>query len=490
MSPATLAFASAAEIARRVAGGDVSARAVAEAFLGRIAELDPRLNAFITVLGDAALEDAGRVDAARRAGAPPGALAGVPIAVKDLVDVADAPTTAGGHPRFCGHPRTDAPLVARLRAAGAVIVGKTNLHEFAYGVTNVNRHHGATRNPWDLERIPGGSSGGSAAAVAAGLCAAAVGTDTGGSIRIPAALCGVVGLKPTLGAVPLEGVFPLGPSLDHAGPIARSVGDAALVFRVMAGAASATRALEPEGAQGAGRPLEGVRVGVPRASFWDSLADDVRDATDQALAVLQSAGATVRDVELPWAAYAGGVLAIILAVEAASLHEAGLRHHPEAFGDEVRVRLDRGFFVPGAALLHAQRARILITRSFDLACESVEVLALPTTSIAATTIAEAERAASGTATSLSLPLTRLTNPFNLTGLPAISVPCGFAGGRLPVGLQIVGRRGDEAAVLRVAAAYESATEWHRLRPPLAEAATSHAPGAGPREAVAPPESAA
>ena len=235
MSSVPLTFAGVAEIARRVAAGEVSARAVAEAFIARIAALDPAINSFITVLGDRALDQAARLDAARGTGTPAGLLAGVPIAVKDLVDVAGVPSTGGGHPRFARTPREDAPLVARIRAAGGIIVGKTNLHEFAYGVTNVNRHHGATRNPWALDGIPGGSSGGSAAAVAAGLCAAAVGTDTGGSIRIPAALCGVVGLKPTLGAVPLEGVFPLGWSLDHAGPITRGVADAALLYAVMAG---------------------------------------------------------------------------------------------------------------------------------------------------------------------------------------------------------------------------------------------------------------
>jgi aspartyl-tRNA(Asn)/glutamyl-tRNA(Gln) amidotransferase subunit A len=459
-----LAFAGAAEIARRVASGELSARAVTEAFLARIAGLDRRVNAFITVLADRALEEAGRLDQARRAGAPAGLLAGVPIAIKDLVDVAGAPTTAGGHPRFSRHPRADAPLVARIRAAGGIVVGKTNLHEFAYGVTNVNRHHGATRNPWDLERIPGGSSGGSAAAVAAGMCAAAVGTDTGGSVRIPAALCGVVGLKPTIGAVPLEGVFPLGWSLDHAGPIAGSVADAALLHGVMADRPHAP--MRPAGS----RTLAGTRIGVPRSAFWEELASEARAPAEAALEVLRGLGASVREIELPWAARCGAASALILAVEAVSVHAQGLRTHPEAFGDEVRRRLERGFFVPGVALLRAQRARALLTRTFEAAFESVDVLVTPTTPAAAATVQDAERAASGQAASFSLSLTRLTNPFNLTGQPALSVPCGFAAGRLPVGLQIIGRRGDEEGVLAVGAAYEAATEWHRLHPPAAMAA--------------------
>jgi Asp-tRNA(Asn)/Glu-tRNA(Gln) amidotransferase A subunit family amidase len=469
MSAGGLAFAGAAEIARDVASGAVSARAVTETFIARIARHDGAINSFITVLADRALEQADRLDAAHRGGAPAGPLAGVPIAVKDLVDVAGAPTTAGGHPRFTRQPEADAPLVTRIRAAGGIIVGKTNLHEFAYGVTNVNRHHGATHNPWALDRIPGGSSGGSAAAVAAGLCAAAVGTDTGGSIRIPAALCGVVGFKPTLGTVPLEGAFPLGWSLDHVGPIARSVADAALLFAIMAGVPHPGPRGEERGGggrAGAGR-LTGTRVGVPRAYFWDELADDVRAPALQALEVLRALGASVHEIELPWAAHAGAASALILAVEAMSVHARGLRRHPEAFGDEVRVRLDRGFFVPGAALLRAQRARALLTRSFEAAFAAVDVLVTPATPVAAATIAEAERAAAGKATSLSLSLTRLTNPFNLTGQPACSVPCGLTPGRLPVGLQIIGRRGDEPGALRVAAAFEAATEWHRLRPPLA-----------------------
>ena len=467
MSPGELTFASAAEIARQVSTGDVSAREVAETFIARIAALDRSINCFITVLADQALEQAARLDAARRAGTPPGPLAGVPVAIKDLIDVAGAPTTGGGHPRFSHRPREDAPLVARIRAAGGIVVGKTNLHEFAYGVTNVNRHHGATRNPWALERIPGGSSGGSAAAVAAGLCVAAVGTDTGGSVRIPAALCGVVGLKPTLGAVPLQGVFPLAWSFDHAGPITRNVADAALLFRVMAGHPHAGAVSDDQGARAAadGGALAGIRVGVPRPFFWEELADEVRKPAEQALDVLRSLGASVRDVEIPWAAHAGAASTLILAVEAMTVHAAGLRDHPEAFGDEVRVRLDRGCFVSGVALLRAQRAHAFLTRTFEAAFEAVDVLVMPTTLASAATIADAERAAAGETASMSLSLTRLTNPFNVSGQPAISVPCGLTAGRLPVGLQIVGRRGDETRILQVASAYEAATEWHRMRPP-------------------------
>lgn len=460
-----LAFTPAAAIAAMVASGEVSAREVTEVFLARIAELDGRLGSFIMVAREHALAEAERVGHARRAGAV-GPLAGVPIAIKDLIDVAGIPTTAGAHRLFHTHPARDAILVGRLRAAGAVLIGKTNLHEWAYGVTNVNVHHGPARNPWDLTRIPGGSSGGSAVAVAAGLCAGAVGTDTGGSIRIPAALCGVVGLKPTRGAVPLEGVVPLSRSLDHAGPIARTVGDAMLLFRVMAGAATSGAVAGP-GAE-VERALEGVRIGVPRSFFWDELDGEVAGACESALDTLQGLGAKLCDIELAHAAEAGKALALILSAEATAWHEARLRAHPEAFGPEIRARLDRGLFVPAPDLAIALRARERITRAWRDAFEAIEVLATPTTAIPPVSIEAAQAAAVGAAPSLSGAYTRLTNPFNLTGLPAVSVPCGLTGSELPVGIQFVGPPGAETQVLQVVAdAFEHATRWHRRRPALA-----------------------
>ncbi len=460
------AFAPAAEIARRVARGETSARAVTAAFLDRIAELDPGLHAFTAVLAESALEEAERVDASVRSGRPAGPLAGVPVAIKDLVDVAGVPTGAGAHPRFRAHPQADAPLVARIRAAQGVVVGKTNLHELAYGVTNVNVHEGPTLNPWNPDHVPGGSSGGSAAAVAAGLCPLAVGTDTGGSIRIPAALCGVVGLKPTFGAVPLAGVFPLGWSLDHAGPIARSVDDAALLFEVMAGRAPTSAAAAPPPARA---PLAGVRIGVPRPFFWEALDPEVARAAEAALEVLRGLGATVEETAIPFADRAGAAMAIIQSVEATALHEARLRAHPEAFGREVRARLDRGFFVPGTMLVRAQRARAFLTRAFVEALSDFDACVMPATAEPAPTLARSEAAAAGRAPSLSVPLTRLTNPFNLTGCPAASVPCGFTAAGLPVGLQIAARPHGEASILAVARAYERATPWHDRRPPLAPA---------------------
>lgn len=467
MNVTDVLFAPAAEIARLVGGGDVSARAVTEAFLARVEAVAPTLNCFITVMAGAVLEQAQRVDAAIRAGMAPGPLAGVPIGIKDIVDVAGVPTTAGAHRRFHSYPHVDAPVVTRLRNAGAVIIGKTSLHEVAYGVTNVNPHFGPTRNPWDLVRIPGGSSGGSAAAVAAGLCAAAIGTDTGGSIRIPAALCGVVGIKPTYDVVPRTGVRPLSWTLDHIGPLTRTVRDAALLLTIMAGE-DTTEATKPAPAFDASLDdgISRLRVGVPRRFFWEHLHEGIEGRCEDAVRALGRLGAEICDVEMPHAGDAGSAVAVIIAVEAAAVHEQRLRADADAFGEDVRIRLERGFFVSGTDFVQAQRARTYLTRTFVRVLEDVDILVMPTTSMPAPSIEEEHASAADASLAMSLTLTRFTNPFNLTGLPALSVPCGFTAEGLPVGLQIVGRPFDDATVLRVGHAYEEATEWHTRRPPL------------------------
>jgi len=379
------------------------------------------------------------------------------VAIKDLADVAGVVTTSGGHARFHHTPDATAAVVQRLIDAGAVIVGKTNLHEFAYGVTNINPHFGPVRNPWDRSRIPGGSSGGSAAVLAAGLVAGALGTDTGGSIRIPAALCGIVGLKPTYGVVPVDGITPLSWTLDHAGPMATTVRDAAVMFAVMAG--------QPPLPVPAG-DLRGLTVGVPRPFFWERLDDEVASLGTAALDVLKESGATIRDIEAHYADLAGSAVAVIISVEATSIHDARLRMRRVDFGEDVRVRLERGFFVPAVDYLQALGAREYVTRFFEASLQLVDVLVMPTTPTAASRIDGEEDNLAERSLAMSLQLTRMTNPFNLTGLPALSVPCGFTRGGLPVGLQIVGRRHDEATVLRVGEAYQNATGWHRHRPPL------------------------
>lgn len=470
MTSDVLCFTPISDLAAQVASRERSALEVTRTFLSRIEAINPRVNAYTLVMGEEAERQARRIDEAIAAGRTPGPLAGVPIAIKDLIDVTGVPTTAAAHRRFHYTPERDAPLVARLRAAGGVIIGKTNLHEFAYGVTNINPHFGPVRNPWDLALIPGGSSGGSAAAVAAGLCAGALGSDTGGSIRIPSSLCGTVGLKPTYGRIPRTGVVALAWTLDHLGPMTRTVRDAALLLRVMAGAdpgdpASVEDAL-PLIDQQLDGGLRGIRIGVPRRFFWEQTDPQVQGLAESALRVLVDRGATLVDRDLPHAEDLISAVAIIITVEATAYHERRLRRSLGAYGDDLQIRLLRGFFVPGTAYVLAQRARAFFTQEFTAALQGADVLVTPTTTVPARPIEEDPAAAPAVSLAMSTELTRFTAPINLTGFPALSVPCGFTRGGLPVGLQIIGKPFDEGTVLRAGHAYEQATEWHTRRPPL------------------------
>jgi len=461
-----LCFRPLSALAAQVASREITALEVTRAFLSRIDEV-PGINAYTLVMAEQAEDDARRIDRAVSKGGPL-PLAGVPLGIKDLIDVAGATTTAGAHRRFHYTAERDAPAVSRLRRAGAVILGKTNLHEFAYGVTNINPHTGPVRNPWDQTRIPGGSSGGSAAAVAAGLCAGALGSDTGGSIRIPSSLCGTVGLKPTYGRIPRTGVVALAWTLDHLGPITRTVRDADLLFRVMAGSDSgdptSVDAELPELDTKAGNNLKGVRIGLPRRFFWERTDAEVHAAAEAGLRTLTDRDATIVDVDINHAEDAGKAVAIILSVEATAFHERRLRSSLGVYGDDLQIRLLRGFFIPATDYVLAQRARAFITQEFLSAFHNVDVLVMPTTTVPARPIEEDPSESATVSLAMSTELTRFTNPFNLTGMPAMSVPCGFTRGGLPVGLQIVGKPFDEAAVLRVGHAYEQATEWHLKRP--------------------------
>jgi len=465
----TLCFTPITELVQRVRRGEVSARELTQTFLTQIDRLDGALNCFTRVMAEEALAQAAQVDDAIRRGEHPGVLAGAPIGIKDLVDVGGVPTTHGAHRMFHTTPTSDAPAVRLLRRQGAIIIGKTNLHEFAYGVTNNNPHFGPTRNPWDLTRIPGGSSGGSAAAVAAGLCAAALGTDTGGSIRIPAALCGIVGIKPTYERVSRAGVTPLAWSLDHIGPLTRTVEDAALLLGVMAASDPASLVSRRNNARGGstgGADLAGTRVGLPRRFFWEGVTEEVGSLVERAVAKLEALGAHVREVELPHAALAGDAMSVIISVEATAVHESRLRNHPDAYGADVRLRLEAGFFIPGTDYVQAQRIRAMLVREFGQALEHVDVLALPTTALTAPPIDDSAGPGAGAPVPIRFPLTRLTNPFNLTGLPALSIPCGLTAEGLPVGLQLVGRLADEATVLHVARVYERSAEWAARHPQI------------------------
>lgn len=464
-----LALMAIADLAPLIRGRQVSPVEVTEAVLARIDALEPQLNAHIAVLAAAAREAARAAEAEIVRGNYRGPLHGVPIGLKDLYDVAGVPTTAGTRALAGYVPRQDATVVRRLREAGAVLVGKHNLHEIAFGATGANPHYGPSRNPWDRERYTGGSSSGTAAAIASGMCHAGLGSDTGGSIRIPAALTGLVGLKPTYGRVSRRGVLPLAWSLDHAGPLSRTVADAALVLAAIAGNdpddPTSIAAPVPDYAAALGRSIRGLRIGVPEEYYFEYLHPDVRAAVLAALQVLEDLGAVRVPVSLPTTAVVPAIHTPILAAEAASWHARRLRERPGDYGDEVRIRLQAGALLPATAYVLAQRLRARLRREYAAVLARVDVVATPAVPVPAPRLGDAEVRVDGRAVEVRSALVRLTSPLDHTGLPAVTVPCGQAEDGLPVGLQLFGRPLDEVTVLRVAAAYESARgPW--ARPPL------------------------
>jgi aspartyl-tRNA(Asn)/glutamyl-tRNA(Gln) amidotransferase subunit A len=401
----------------------------------------PAVNAFITRLDDAALAEAKRCEEEIAAGRYRGLLHGMPIAVKDLIDVAGAPTTAGSAvpPR---HPGADAPVIARLRDAGAIIIGKTNLHEFAFGTTSEESAFGPVRNPLDESRSAGGSSGGSAAALVAGMCFGALGTDTGGSIRIPSAACGTVGLKPTFGEIPCDGVVPLSVTLDHVGPMTRSVEDAALMFDALAG--RQPRPLTP-----AAGPL---RIGVAAGYLGQRIDPGARDALARAREAFTAGGHRLDEVEIEHAAWTPHAYLAIVLPEASRYHAANLERHASGFSPGVRIRLEMGRYVLAEDYIRALRLREALRAAVDDALADVEVLLLPALPIPAPVLGAVSVDIDGVAEPVRAAMLRLTQLFNITGHPAVALPAANAVDGLPRGLQLVGRRGHTARLLAVAAA--------------------------------------
>ncbi|GBD23927.1 Putative amidase AmiD [bacterium HR29] len=438
-----------AEAGRRLRAGEVTSAELTEACLSQIDAVEPVLNAFITVLADQALADARRADEELRAGRDRGPLHGIPVAVKDLCQTKGVRTTAGSDILRDWLPEEDATVVRRLRDGGAVLLGKLNLHEFAYGVTSANRWYGPVANPWDTQRHPGGSSGGSGAAVAAFECFMAVGTDTGGSVRIPAALCGVVGLMPTYGLVSRAGVVPLAWSLDHVGPLARTVEDAALALNVMAGydPADPTSADVPEfdAAAELGRPIDGVRIGVAWEQF-ERVTPDVRRACEEAVRTVAGLGARVTEVTLPY--FAEMATTRVLVAEAAAYHVRWLREMPERYSDDLRALFLRGLAVTAVEYLADLRLRRHFTERIRELMREVDVIMLPTCPMVACRFEEIDATVYRYAS--------LTSPWDHTGQPVISVPCGFGDSGMPVGISFAGRPFEEALLCRVAHAYEQA----------------------------------
>lgn len=468
MNERDLAAMGALEVARGVQQRAVSAVEVTRAALARIERLNPVLNAFITVTPERALQEAVRVDEVlARGGSLP--LAGVPLAVKDLFATAGDRTTGGSKVLAENVTDYDATAVARLRAAGAVLLGKLNMHEFAYGFTNANPHYGDCRNPWDPARIPGGSSGGSAAAIAASLCLAALGSDTGGSIRQPAALCGIVGLKPTYGRVSRHGALTLSWTMDHVGPMTKRVADAAAMLHVMAGPdpndETSTHLPVPDYGASLADSIAGVRLGIPRDPFYQTLEPEVAAAVEDAIAVLKGRGVRVVEVTLPHLDVIRGAHRAIIFSEATTYHDTWIRTRAAEYGEDVRALVQSGLFVPATQYLAAQQARRRILADWKALWQEFDVLVLPTSPIAATPFDAATAVIDGKEHLLLHLYLDQTLPFNLTGQPALSLPCGFTATKLPIGLQLVGRPFDEALLLRVAHAYERETPWHTACPP-------------------------
>jgi len=422
-------------LARSLRARTLSPVELVDAYLTRI-EAGRDLRAFITEPGATAHGQAQRA-AERLARGETGALLGVPVALKDLFSTRGMRTTVGSRILRDWVPAVDAAVVTRLREAGAIVFGKTNLHEFAYGVSTANPWWGVARNPVDPRRSPGGSSGGSAIAVVAGMCAAAIGSDTGGSIRIPAALCGCVGLKPTRGALPLDGAYPLGWSLDHAGPLTRTVADAGLLFEVLSG-----RTLPPR------VRTRGLRVGLVQSNITRRVQLGVRARVEAAALGLRRAGLHVREVTIPELDWTVATQLVTLRAEASAVHARWIRQRPKAYGPDVRARLQLGALVSGADYVVAQRARDRIREAVRQVFEHVDVLVLPTTPITAPVIGDRVARWGSDEEPVDGALVRLTSPFNLSGVPALSVPFGAAAG-LPVGVQVVGPWNDEPRVLAV-----------------------------------------
>jgi aspartyl-tRNA(Asn)/glutamyl-tRNA(Gln) amidotransferase subunit A len=421
-----------------------------ESVIERIERLNPEMRAFITVIKD-------QHD-------------GVPVSVKDLYDTKGIRTTAGSKVFAERVPNEDATAVRKLKEAGKVVIGKTNLHEFAFGLTSVNPHYGTVRNPWDKERICGGSSGGSACAVALGMGRGALGTDTGGSIRIPASLCGIVGLKPTYGRVSVHGVVPLCWSMDHAGPMTQTVEEAAVLLGAIAGhdpkdpySRNVEVPLYKDALTGS---VKGVRVGIPKTYFYERLAPEVKSAACDALKNLERLGAKMIPVELPYVDVHWAVWLHIASPEAYSFHEPLLKAHAALYGADVRERLEAGRSFLSIDYVRAQRTRTMMKRECKRVFESVDVIVTPATPIPAPRIDDLHRPwGSGTETAAAS-LARFTRYFNVVGLPAISIPCGFTAGGLPIGLQIAGKAFDESTVLRVAHAYEQDARWFERQPAI------------------------
>lgn len=455
-----------ADVAKKIQSREVSPIELTEAAFARVEATEPALEAYVRLDKEQANRAASEAEREIAAGRYRGELHGVPIAVKDLYDMQGLPTLCGSKVRYDHVADQDSACVSRLQKAGATIIGKTQTHEFAFGITTPT-----TGNPWNPAHIPGGSSGGSGASVAARGCFLAMGSDTGGSIRIPAAVCGIVGLKPTFGRVSRYGVASLSWSLDHVGPLTRTVRDAAISLKWLAGHDSRDpgSADEPVGDYlgGLDQGVKGLRIGVPDNFFFDLVTDEVEAAVREAIEQLQHLGAIVKPVEIP---FAGQIMAVefgLCMAEASAWHRQMLRERADLYTEEVRTYLEAGEFIPATVYIDALRVRQQMKAAWQKMYRDVDVVIAPTVALpAALRNQDTIDWGGGNEEPVTSAFVRLTSPANITGMPSIAVPCGFAGNDLPISFQIIGRPFDEAGILQAAQAYESVTKWHLQAPSI------------------------
>jgi aspartyl-tRNA(Asn)/glutamyl-tRNA(Gln) amidotransferase subunit A len=456
-------------LADEIRAKKISAEEATRAYLDRIARLDPAIRSFITVDADGALTAARTLDADAMTGRWRGALHGVPLAYKDLCHIHGLPTSCGTKTAQYFTGPLECTAVTRLRAAGAITLGKLNMSELAMGPFGDNAHHGDVQNPWRRGHIAGGSSSGSAAAVAAGFTPGTIGSDTGGSIRLPAAVCGIVGFKPTYGRVSRAGAMPLSWSLDHLGPMTRTVRDAAVMLAVIAGHdphdATTSRRRVPDYAAALDAPVKGLRIGIAENYYFDGLAPEVEAGVRDAIRALTALGTAVRPVRVPDPIVQHGVANVLARAESVVIHERVLRERPHELQPAVRARLEVGFQISARDYLQAGRLRAQLARQFvaDVFAD-VDVLVVPAIPEPAPALADAKAGSVDDVVARMGQFSRLTRPLNSLGLPALSVPCGFSADGRPLAFQIVGRPFAEATVLRLGHAYQGVTDWHSRRP--------------------------
>jgi aspartyl-tRNA(Asn)/glutamyl-tRNA(Gln) amidotransferase subunit A len=465
VEPALMSLTS---VAKALAEKRFSSREATQSCLERIERWQPRLNAFVAVEAEAALAAADAADAALAKGQSRGALHGVPLAHKDMYYDAGKVVTCGSKIRRDFVATTTSTALQRLKDAGTIRLGSLQMAEFAYGPTGHNAHFGPVHNPWAVDHITGGSSSGSGAAVAARLTFAALGSDTGGSIRMPAHFCGVTGLKTTVGRVSRAGAMPLSQSLDTVGPLARTAEDCALLLGLMAGAdpqdSTAVAGPLPDYMAATNGSLKGLRIGVPAAFYVDDLDAEVARILDETVAVFKREGAEIVRIELPDQRQLSSASQMVLAVEAAAFHKRWMIERPQDYGPQVLMRLHNGLAIPGVSYLEALRWRGPALSAHLAAVAGVDAFVVPVSPIAAPTIAESDVGNSPDAEAVIQRLTRFTRPINYLGLPSLAIPTGFTRSGLPVGMQLVGRSFDEAMLLRIGAAFQRATDFHDLMP--------------------------